>query len=69
MYVVKSVENNVIVLEKNDVGKILKNYSENDEVFLDFDSKEFFNIFIGSFRFIYFVINYRIKILYKIINI
>ena len=41
MYAVKSVENNVIVLEKNDVGKILKNYSENDEVFLEFINASF----------------------------
>ena len=41
MFSVKSVENNIIVLEKNDVGKILKNYMENDEIFLEFINNSF----------------------------
>ena len=41
MYSVKSVENNTMVLEKNDVGKILKNYSDNDETFFEFINNAF----------------------------
>jgi hypothetical protein len=41
MYSVKSVENNVIILEKNDVSKILKNYSDNDDGFYDFIGHSF----------------------------
>ena len=41
MYSVKSVENNVIILEKNDVSKILKNYSDNDDGLYDFIGHSF----------------------------
>ena len=41
MYSVKSVENNSIILEKNDVSKILKNYSDNDDGFYDFIGHSF----------------------------
>jgi hypothetical protein len=41
MYSVKSVENNIILLEKNDIGKILKTYAENDNCFLEFINLSF----------------------------
>ena len=35
------MENNSIILEKNDVSKILKNYSDNDDGFYDFIGHSF----------------------------
>ena len=41
MFSVKGVENNDIILQKNDVGKILKNYSNDDESFKRFANHNF----------------------------
>ena len=41
MFSVKGVENNDIILQKNYVGKILKNYSNDDESFKRFANHNF----------------------------
>ena len=41
MFSVKGVENNVIILQKNDVSKILKNYSNDEESFTRFINHNF----------------------------
>ena len=41
MFSVKGVENNVIILQKNDVSKILKNYSNDEESFMRFINHNF----------------------------
>ena len=51
MFSVKGVENDIIVLQKNDVSKILKNYCNDDENFMRFIEHNFYerkneNVFI-----------------------
>ena len=41
MFSIKSVENNVITLRKNDVSKIVKNYAKDDNTFFKFISHNF----------------------------
>ena len=52
MFSIKSVNNNVIVLRKNDISKIIKNYAKDDDTFFKFISQNFSdrnneNIFIN----------------------
>ena len=41
MFSVKCVENNVVILQKNDITKILNNYSKDDITFMNFISNRF----------------------------